>query len=188
MHLYELGTVIDLAVSFQNLNLSECPLDLTLQVECDGVPCFESQLPYLDIFYIKDGFYTLEVYSNDKAVIGQHMVKVSAIDTLRGFKTATKELDLQIIPQCSLERIKYDESVETSVRLRDPSQVIVVNPGFLPGKYPDCPVSLIEVEVKGPDAAQFLDKVSSSGVVTIADLKPGTYNFELEASLGSNLI
>ena len=143
--LYELKTVMDHAVSFQNLSPEDCPLDLTLTVMCDNLSCFDADSPFVDVIYVDQGFYSLELYSDDEQLVGNHVIELQAIDILRGFKSDTIRQTVQIIPQCSHERISYDRSIDidTEVRLRDESDIVTIDPKFLPTNYPECPISLI---------------------------------------------
>ena len=85
--IYELETVMDYAVSFENLKPQDCPLDLTLQVKCDGVFCYDSPSPFIDILFVKEGFYSLEIFSGDEQTVGYHEIQIQAIDLQRGFQT-----------------------------------------------------------------------------------------------------
>lgn len=58
----------------------------------------------------------------------------------------------------------------------------------MPTNYPDCPKSLIKVEVNGQDADLFRDKVTEIGALTVSGLSPGSYSFSIEASMGKELI
>ena len=97
-------------------------------------------------------------------------------------------MTIQIIPQCSAEGLTYDEAVETDIRLRDDTISRVIDPKFMPGKYPACPMLLVKVQVTGSDADIFKDRVTETGVLTISGIQPGSYSFTIEAYMAKNVI
>ena len=65
---------------------------------------------------------------------------------------------------------------------------MIIDPNFLPTNYPECPISLIKVEVLGEDADLFLPKVSTTGLITLNALEVGKYSFTVKASLGKDVV
>lgn len=53
----------------------------------------------------------------------------------------------------------------------------------MPTIFPQCPLSLVSVEVDGPDRDFFEGRVSELGVIVIDQVPPGSYTFSLEMKI-----
>ena len=87
----QLEQVKDYTVVAENLDPQNCPLDLKLELLCDGQPCLQSSLGnYLSAYELNGkGSTTMEIYTADPRLIGEHLVEVRAFDEKNGFTTPT---------------------------------------------------------------------------------------------------
>ena len=94
-----------------------------------------------------------------------------------------------IIPDCRKEGVTYNESLDTDIRIEKPtSQPLVIDPQIMPSRLSQCPLSLVSVEVDGPDRDLFRSRVSELGVIVVDQVPPGSYIFSLEVIILGDVV